>query len=82
MMATASTGAVGSHAAQWGGMVKTSEPLINVVNENKPKVLRVPARNRRLGPKGKGPGIGVPNSPIANGASPAKRRTRSVTHLN
>ena len=61
-------------------MVKTSEPLINVVNENKPKVLRVPARNRRLGPKGKGPGIGVPNSPIANGAPPAKRR--NLTHLN
>ena len=60
-------------------MVKTSEPLINVVNENKPKVLRVPARNRRLGPKGKGPGIGVPNSPIADGASPAKRR--NLTHL-
>ena len=61
-------------------MVKTSEPLINVVNENKPKVLRVPARNHRLGPKGKGTGIGVPNSPIADGAPPAKRR--NLTHLN
>jgi hypothetical protein len=61
-------------------MVKTSEPLINVVNENKPKVLRVPARNHRLGPKGKGSGIGTPNSPIADGASPAKRR--NLTHLN
>ena len=61
-------------------MVKTSEPLINVVNESKPKVLRVPARNHRLGPKGKGPGIGVPNSPIADGAPPAKRR--NLTHLN
>jgi hypothetical protein len=61
-------------------MVKTSEPLINVVNENKPKVLRVPARNRRLGPKGKGPGIGAVNSPIADGALPAKRR--NLTHLN
>jgi hypothetical protein len=61
-------------------MVKTSEPLINVVNENKPKVLRVPARNHRLGPKGKGSGIGVPNSPIADGAPPAKRR--NLTHRN
>ena len=64
----------------WGGMVKTSEPLINVVNENKPKVLRVPARNHRLGPKGKGSGIGVPNSPIADRAPPAKRR--NLTHSN
>ena len=61
-------------------MVKASEPLINVVNENKPKVLRVPARNHRLGPKGKGSGIGVPNSPIADGVPPAKRR--NLTHLN
>ena len=61
-------------------MVKTSEPLINVVNENKPKVLRVPERNPRLGPQGKGSSIGVPNSPIADGAPPAKRR--NLTHLN
>ncbi len=61
-------------------MVKTSEPLINVVNENKPKVLSVPERNQRLGPKGKGSGIGVPNSPIADGVPPAKRR--NLTHLN
>ncbi len=60
-------------------MVKITEPLINVVNENKPKVLRVPARNRRLGPKGKGSSIGVPNSPIADEALPAKRR--NLTHL-
>jgi hypothetical protein len=26
-------------AKGWGGKVKTSEPLLNVVNENKPKVL-------------------------------------------
>jgi hypothetical protein len=61
-------------------MVKTSEPLINVVTENKPKRLSVPARNHRLGPKGKGSGIGAPNSPIADGAPPAKRR--NLTHLN
>ena len=35
-------------------MVKITEPLINVVNENKPKVLRVPERNHRLGPKRQG----------------------------
>jgi len=61
-------------------MVKTTESLINVVNENKPKVLRVPARNHRLGPTGKGSSIGVPNSPIADGAPPAKRR--NLSHLN
>ena len=61
-------------------MVKTSEPLLNVVNENKPKVLRVPKRNHRLGPKGKGTGIGAPNSPIADGEPSAERR--NLTHLN
>jgi len=63
-----------------GGKVNKREPLLNVVTENKPKVLRVPARNYRLGPKGKGSGIGVPNSPIADGAPSAKRR--NLTHLN
>ena len=61
-------------------MVKTTEPLINVVNENKPKVLKVSARDRRLEPKGKGSGIGAPNSPIADGVPPVKRR--NLTHLN
>ena len=61
-------------------MVKTSEPLLNVVNENKPKVLKISARGRRLGPKGKGTGIGAPNSPIADGELPAERR--NLTHLN
>ena len=61
-------------------MVKTSEPLLNVVTPDKPKVLRVPTRNRRLGPTGKEPGIGVPNLPIADGEPPAKRR--NLTHLN
>ena len=61
-------------------MVKTSEPLINVVNENKSKVLSVPERNHRLGPKGKGSGIGAPNSPIADDVPPAERR--NLTHLN
>jgi hypothetical protein len=77
-MATASTKAVGSKDG--GGMVKTSEPLLNVVTLNKPKVLSVPARNHRLGPKGKGPGIGAYHSPIADGAPSAKRR--NLTHLN
>ena len=70
-VATASTEAVGSHATQWGGMVKISEPLINIVNESKPKVLRVPTRNHRLGPKGKGSRPGASNSP---GADDAPRR--------
>lgn len=35
-------------------MVNKREPLINVVTENKLKVLKVPARNRRLGPKRQG----------------------------
>ena len=35
-------------------MVSIREPLINVVTENKPKVLTSPARADRLGPKGKG----------------------------
>jgi hypothetical protein len=61
-------------------MVNLGEPLINVVNEDKPKVLRVPQRNHRLGPKGKGSGIGVPNSPIADDVPSAKRR--NLTHLN
>ncbi len=61
-------------------MVKITEPLLNVVNENKPKVLRVPARNRRLGPKGKGSRLGTPNLPSADDALPAKRR--NLTYLN
>lgn len=88
-MATASTRAVGSHAAQWGGRVKISEPLLNVVNENKAKVLSVLKRNHRLGPtgaltgsarEGKGSSPGAPNSPGANGAPPAERR--NLSHLN
>ena len=61
-------------------MVNISEPLINVVNLNKPKVLTVPARNQRLGPKGKGSGIGALQSPIVDAAHPAKRR--NLTHSN
>jgi hypothetical protein len=61
-------------------MVNRREPLINVVNLNKPKVLSVPERNHRLGPKGKGPGIGALQLPIVDAASPAKRR--NLTHLN
>jgi hypothetical protein len=55
-------------------MVNICEPLINVVMENKPKVLTCPARANRLGPKGKGPGMGAPNSPIADAVLPAERR--------
>jgi hypothetical protein len=68
------------------GMVNICEPLINVVIEDKPKVLGCigiigqsnPARVHRLGPKGKGSGIGAPNSPIADGVPPAERR--NLTH--
>ena len=68
------------------GMVNICEPLINVVIEDKPKVLGCigiigqsnPARVHRLGPKGKGSGIGAPNSPIADGAPPAERRNPSL----
>jgi len=55
-------------------MVNTCEPLINVVTENKPKVLTCPRRANRLGPKGKGSGMGAANSPIADAAPPAERR--------
>jgi hypothetical protein len=67
-------------------MVNIGEPLINVVNGAKPKVLGClgiagqsnPGRVHRLGPKGKGSGIGVPNSPIADDVPPAERR--DLTH--
>ena len=42
------------------GMVNICEPLINVVTENKPKVLTSLRRADRPGPKGKGSGIGAP----------------------
>lgn len=68
-------------------MVNPGESLIDVVTENKPKVMGClgwsskqssPARARRLGPKGKGSGTGAPNSPVADGAPPAERR--NLTH--
>jgi hypothetical protein len=65
-------------------MANICEPLINVVMENKPKVLGCPQRQsnltrvHRLGPKGKGSGMSAPNSPIADVEPPAKRR--SLTH--
>ena len=40
----------------WRGMVNRCEPLINVVIENKPKVLTSLARANRLGPKKKARG--------------------------
>jgi hypothetical protein len=61
-------------------MVNIGEPLINVVNLNKPKVLGVSERNHRLGPKGEGPGIGALQSPSVDEASPAKRW--NLTHPN
>jgi len=59
-------------------MVNICEPLINVVMEDKPKVLGCldtveqpnPARIHRLGPKGEGSGMGAPNSSIADVAPP------------
>jgi hypothetical protein len=55
-------------------MVNICEPLINVVIGDKPKVLRrLPQGDHRLGPKGKGSGMGAPNSPIADGEPPAER---------
>ena len=42
------------------GRVNTSEPLLNVVNRNKPKRLI------RLGPKGTWPGSGVGLSPLTD----------------
>ena len=61
-------------------MANISKPLVNVVRLNKPKVLRASTRGHRLGPKGKGPGIGAYQSPIADEASSAERR--SLTHSN
>jgi len=75
-------------------MANTGEPLINVVTENKPKVLGCftetaeprkgsqawakRARPWSFGPGRRGSGVGAPNSPIADGESPAERR--SLTH--
>jgi len=59
-------------------MANICEPLINVVMENKPKVLISLTRAHRLGPKGKGASMGAPNSPIADVVPPAERR--SLTH--
>ena len=61
-------------------MVNICEPLINVVIEDKPKVLKSPRRADRLGPKGEGSRMGAPNSPIADGEPPAKRR--DLTHAD
>jgi len=58
-------------------MVNTCEPLINVVTEDKPKVLTSPRRAETLGPKGEGSGMGAHNSPIVDGEPPAKRRDLS-----
>ena len=60
------------------------ELLINVVIEDKPKVLGCPQRQPNseeftgLDQNGKGSGIGAPNSPIADVELSAERR--SLTH--
>ena len=60
-------------------MVNGSEPLINVVSDDKRKRLDgLRKRLKRLDQKGKGSGIGAPNSPIADGAPSAERR--DLTH--
>ena len=65
-------------------MANICELLINVVSENKPKVLGCPQRQpnservHRLGPKGKGSSIGAPNSSIADVEPSAKRQ--GLTH--
>ena len=64
----------------WGGRVNRSEPLLNVVSLNKPKVLKVSKRGHWLGPKGKGSGIDACISSIVDEAPPAKRR--NLTHSN
>ena len=65
--------------ARVDGMVNICEPLINVVNGNKPKVLTSPKRTNRLGPKGKWPGARVSGSLAADDVPPANRR--NLTHL-
>jgi hypothetical protein len=59
-------------------MVNTREPLRNVVNGNKPKVLTSRKRANRLGPKGKWPGVRGSSSLTADDAPPANRR--NLTH--
>jgi hypothetical protein len=60
-------------------MVNESEPLINVVSEDKRKrLIGFHKKLKRLDQKGKGAGIGAPNSPIADGAPSAERR--DLTH--
>jgi hypothetical protein len=52
--------------------------LINVVNEDKPKMLTPVNDRQRLEPKGKWPGPGVETSPDADVEPPADRR--DLTH--
>jgi len=59
-------------------MVNICEPLVNVVNGNKPKVLTSLRGANRLGPKGKWPGVRVSSSLTADDAPPANRR--NLTH--
>ena len=59
----------GGRGLGWGGKVNGSEVLINVVMNDKRKRLR------RLDQKGKGAGLGAPNSPSADAAPPAERHS-------
>ena len=55
-------------------MVKRCEPLLNVVTESKPKVLRSFRKKLvGLGQNGKGTRLGAPNSPSADEVPPAVR---------
>jgi hypothetical protein len=68
-------------------MVNSGEALVNAVSDDKPKVLLegrlmpyppLGGFENGLGPKGTWSGCGVPNSPPADAAPPAKRR--DLTH--
>jgi hypothetical protein len=64
-------------------MANICELLINVVIEDKPKVLGCdetvePCKGSQAWAKGKGSGMGAPNSPIADVVPPAERQ--SLTH--
>jgi hypothetical protein len=65
-------------------MVSICEPLINVVKEDKPKVLFSPTRTLGLSQKARGSSMGAPNSPIADAEPPAERRnlTHAVWYLH
>ena len=61
-------------------MVKISERLINVVNTDKLKRLRVSTETNGLGQNGEGSGLGAAISPSVDDAPPANRQ--NLPHLN